>query len=147
MARGTSGAWSIHQVMADGSDLQSLLQTASNTADPTWSPDGQSLVLGQTPDLMGKDAAPRIIQILDLKTRQLTTLPGSRDLFSPRWSPDGQFIVALSLDQRQIKLYDLATKQWRYLAGRSAADPVWAFDSHSIYTDAFMESGQPVYRV
>lgn len=147
MARASAGAWSIYQVLADGSDLQPLLQTASNAADPTWSPDGQSIALGQVPDLMGKDAAPRTIQILDLKSRKIATLPDSHDLFSPRWSPDGRFIAALSLDQRKIKLYDVATKQWRDLANRSAADPVWASDSRSVYADAFMEPGQPVYRV
>lgn len=147
MAREASGAWSIYQVLADGSDLQPLLQTGSNTADPTWSPDGKSIVLGQAPDLMGKDAAPRVIQILDVKSHQLTTLPGSRDLFSPRWSPDGRYIVVMSLDQRQLKLYDLAMKQWRVLSNRSAADPVWSADSRSVYADAFMEGGQPVYRI
>lgn len=147
MARAASGAWSIYQVLADGSDLEPLLQTNSNTADPTWSPDGQTIVLGQAPDLLGKDAAPRMIQTLDLKSHQLTTLPGSRDLFSPRISPDGRFIVAMSLDQRQLKLYDMATKQWRVLSTRSAADPVWSADSRSVYADAFMEPGQPVYRV
>lgn len=147
MARAASGAWSIYQVLADGSDLQPLLQTDSNTADPTWLPDGQTIVLGQAPDLMGKDAAPRTIQMLDLKSHRLTTLPGSRGLFSPRISPDGRYIVAMSLDQSQLKLYDVATKQWRVLSTRSAADPVWSDDSRAIYADAFMENGQPVYRV
>ena len=147
MARAASGAWSIYQVLADGSDLQSLFQSQSNTADPTWSPDGKSIVFGQVPDLMGKDAAPRTIQILDVKSHQTTTLPGSRDLFSPRWSPDGRYIAAMSLDQKQLRLYDVASKQWRVLSNRSVADPVWSRDSRWIYADAFMDPGQPVYRV
>jgi Tol biopolymer transport system component/DNA-binding winged helix-turn-helix (wHTH) protein len=147
MARAASGAWSIYQVLADGSDLQPLLQSDSNTADPTWSPDGKSIVIGQAPDLMGKDAAPRTIQILDVKSHQLTTLPGSRDLFSPRWSPNGRYIAAMSLDQKQLRIYDVASKQWRVLSNRSAADPVWSSDSRWIYADAFMDPGQPVYRV
>ncbi|MDE1175693.1 MAG: winged helix-turn-helix domain-containing protein [Edaphobacter sp.] len=147
MARATSGAWSIYQVLADGSDLEPLLQSDSNAADPTWSPDGKTIVVGQGPDLMGKDAAPRTIQMLDVKSHQLTTLPDSRGLFSPRWSLDGLYIVALSLDQKQLRLYDVAKKQWRVLSNRSAADPVWSEDSKWIYTDAFMDSGQPVYRV
>ncbi|WP_035355842.1 winged helix-turn-helix domain-containing protein [Edaphobacter aggregans] len=147
MARSASGAWSIYQVVADGSDLQSLFQSQSNTADPTWSPDGKSIVFGQVPDLMGKDAAPRTIQILDLKSHQLTTLPGSQDLFSPRWSLDGRYIAAMSLDQKQLRLYEVASRQWRVLSYRSAADPVWSADSRWIYADAFMEEGQPVYKV
>lgn len=147
MARKASGAWSIYQEFADGSDLQPLLETGSNTADPTWSPDGQTIVLGLAPDLMGKDAAPRTVQFLDVKTRKLTTVPGSQDLFSPRWSPDGRYVVALPLDQRQLRLYDMTTKQWRVLVARSAADPIWSADGKYVYADAFMEPGQPVYRV
>lgn len=147
MARGTSGAWSIYQVLADGSDLQPLLETKSNAADPTWSPDGTKIAIGQAPDLMGKDPAPRTIQILDIKSRRLTLVPGSEGFFSPRWSPDGQFIAAMSLDQRELQFYNLSTEQWKVLAHRSAADPVWSPDSHYVYADAFMESGQPVYRV
>jgi DNA-binding winged helix-turn-helix (wHTH) protein/Tol biopolymer transport system component len=147
MARTASGAWSIYQVLADGSDLQPLLQTQSNAADPTWSPDGQQVALGQTPDLLGKDSAPRTIQILDLRTHKLTTLEGSKDLFSPRWSPDGRYIVAMSLDQRELRLYDVSTKKWRVLSNRAAADPVWSPDSKTVYADAFTEPGQPVYRV
>jgi Tol biopolymer transport system component/DNA-binding winged helix-turn-helix (wHTH) protein len=147
MARAASGAWSIYQVLADGSDLEPLLQSDSNTADPTWSPDGKNIVMGQAPDLMGKDSAPRTIQILDLQSHQLTTLPGSRDLFSPRWSPDGKFIVAMSLDQKELKLYDVTSRQWRVLSSRAAADPIWSPDSRWVYADAFMDPGQPVYRV
>jgi DNA-binding winged helix-turn-helix (wHTH) protein/Tol biopolymer transport system component len=147
MARTSSGAWSIYQVLADGSDLQPLLETDSNAADPTWSPDGLQIAIGQTPDLLGKDSAPRTIKILDPKTHKVTLLAGSNDMFSPRWSPDGLYIAAMSLDQRELRLYDVATKQWRVLSKRSAADPVWSPDSKTIYVDAFTEPGQPVYRV
>ncbi|HEY9139051.1 MAG TPA: CadC family transcriptional regulator, partial [Terriglobus sp.] len=147
MARMSSGAWSIYQVLADGSDLQRVLEAQTNAADPTWSPDGQQLAFGQTPDLLGKDSAPRTIQILDLKTHQLAVIPQSDGLFSPRWSPDGRYIAALSLDQKQLRLYDTQAKQWSTLTSRSVADPVWSDDSKYIYADAFVEPGQPVYRV
>lgn len=147
MARMSSGAWSIYQVLADGSDLQRVLEAQTNAADPTWSPDGKQLAFGLTPDLLGKDAAPRTIQILDLDSHKLTVIPQSDGLFSPRWSPDGHYIAALSLDQKQLRLYDMQHKQWSTLASRSVADPVWSDDSQFIYADAFIEPGQPVYRV
>lgn len=53
----------------------------------------------------------------------------------------------MSLDQKQLRIYDVASKQWRVLSNRSAADPVWSSDSRWIYADAFMDPGQPVYRV
>ena len=142
-----SSAWGIYQVLSDGSDLQPFLKTDGNSADPGWSPDGGTIVFGRAPDLMGKDDAPRVIQTLNLRTREVRTLPESNDLFSPRWSPDGRFIAALSLDQRQIRIFNVAAQTWRILLSRSAADPVWSADSGAIYADAFMDAGQPVYRV
>jgi len=146
MARVTSGVWSVYQDLADGSDLQPMLKSDSNIADPTWSPDGQSIVIGQAPDLMGKDAAPRTIQIVDVKSHRLRILLGSHDLFSPRWSPDRKYIPAMLLDQKQLRLYEVVSKEWRVLLNRATADPVWSPDSRWIYADAFMDPGQPVYR-
>jgi Tol biopolymer transport system component/DNA-binding winged helix-turn-helix (wHTH) protein len=147
MARAASSAWSIYQVLSDGSDLQPFLKTEGNTGDPGWSPDGGSIVFGRAPDLMGKDSAPRVIQTLNLRTHEVQTLPNSQDLFSPRWSPDGRYISALTLDQKQIRIFDVAARTWRILLNRSVADPVWSADSSSIYADAFMDAGQPIYRV
>jgi DNA-binding winged helix-turn-helix (wHTH) protein/Tol biopolymer transport system component len=147
MARAASSAWSIYQVLSDGSDLQPFLKTEGNTGDPGWSPDGGSIVFGRAPDLMGKDSEPRVIQTLNLRTHEVQTLPNSQDLFSPRWSPDGRYIAALTLDQRQIRIYDVAARTWHTLLNRSVADPVWSADSNSIYADAFMDAGQPIYRV
>ena len=147
MARQPNQAWQIYLVGRDGGTLEKLLSESRNEADPTWSPDGKQLAFGRVPDLMGKEDAPRMIQILNLETHQVSVLPGSDGLFSPRWSPDGRYIAALPLDQARLQLFDIGTRSWHVLASRSVADPVWSSDSKYIYVHAFMEPSQPIDRV
>ena len=96
---------------------------------------------------MGKESGPRNIQVLDLKSLQTRVLPGSENLFSPRWSPDGRWIVALSLDQTRILLYDVSGQTWRTLATGSAADPVWSPDSKAVYFHAFADPRSAILRI
>ncbi|MCU1226795.1 MAG: transcriptional regulator, CadC [Edaphobacter sp.] len=147
MAREPGRAWQIYSISAEGGSPQALLNENRNAADPDWSADGMSLVFGRVPDLMGKESGTRAIQILDLRTHAITPIPDSEGLFSPRWSPDGRSIAAISLDQRRLMLFDVATRKWRLLAETSVADPVWSADSKAIYIHAFMSITQPIYRV
>jgi Tol biopolymer transport system component/DNA-binding winged helix-turn-helix (wHTH) protein len=147
MAREPGKAWQIYLVGANGNDLAPLLQESRNAADPSWSPDGQSLVFGRINDAMGKENASRTLHIFHLKTNQMEQVPASDGLFSPRWSPDGHYIAALTLDQRQVKLYDVADHTWKALSVPSGADPVWASDSRSLYVHGSLVPAQPIYRV
>jgi Tol biopolymer transport system component/DNA-binding winged helix-turn-helix (wHTH) protein len=147
MAREPGKAWQIYLTGANGGELQPLLKESRNAADPSWSPDGQSLVFGRVNDAMGKENAARTLHILHLRNGQMDQVPGSDGLFSPRWSPDGRYIAALSLDQRQVRLYDVTAKIWTKLAVPSGADPVWSSDSHSLYLHASLDPAQPIERV
>ena len=147
MAREPGKAWQLYSVPAEGGSPQPLHPENRNAGDPDWSADGQSLVFGRVPDLMGKETGSRAIQILDMHSHAITPVPGSEGLFSPRWSPDGRYIAAISLDQRRLMLYDVADRTWRLLAETSVADPVWSSDSKAIYIHAFMSPTQPIYRV
>ena len=147
MAREPGRVWQTYLIDAAGGTPQHLLSENRNAADPDWSADGTKLVFGREPDLMGKESGPHTIEILDLSSGRIETVPGSEGLFSPRWSPDGRFIAALSLDQKSLMLYDLARQQWKQLAATSAADPVWSADSRSIYVHAFMDSTEPILKV
>ena len=147
MARDPGKAWQIYLIGAEGDDLHPLLREARNAADPSWSPDGKSLVFGRVNDYMGKENAARTLDILHLDTNKIDEVPGANNLFSPRWSPDGRWIAALTLDQRQVRLFDVASSTWTTLPVPSGADPVWSSDSRFLYIHASLDPAQPIDRV
>jgi dipeptidyl aminopeptidase/acylaminoacyl peptidase len=124
-----------------------LLRETRNAADPSWSPDGQTLVFGRVNDAMGNENAARTLNLLHLQTGATEQVPGSDGLFSPRWSPDGRYIAALTLDQRQVRLFTVATRAWTTLAVPSGADPVWSSDSRYLFLHASLDPAQPIDRV
>ncbi len=86
----------IFVVPFDGGTLQQVTNGESGKYgdwDPCWSPDGAALAFGPTDDATASEAS---IHMLDLKTRRVTTLPGSEGMWSPRWSSDERFIAGLS---------------------------------------------------
>lgn len=147
MARERGKVWRTYLVDAAGGAPVPLLNENRNAADPGWSADGERIVFGREPDLMGKENGSHSIQIVDLATRKTEVVPSSEGLFSPRWSPDGRWIAALSLDQKTVMLYDVAQRHWRELASTSAADPIWSPDSRSIYVHAFLDEKQPILKI
>lgn len=147
MARQPGMPWKIYTMDSDGGHLQEVLNDRRSEADPSWSPDEKRLVFGRLPDLMAEASEPKAIYLVDLATRKMTKLPGSDGLFSPRWSPDGKYIAALSIDQKELTLYDPATRTWRVLARQSIADPVWSHDGTAIYFHDFAQADQPIYKV
>ena len=147
MAREPGKAWQIYLVGAEGDNLHPLLKESRNAADPSWAPDGKSLVFGRVNDYMGKENAARTLHILHLDTHQVDEVPGSDNLFSPRWSPDGRWIAALTLDQRQVRLFDVASHTWTTLPVPSGADPVWSSDSRFLYIHASLDPAQPIDKV
>jgi Tol biopolymer transport system component len=147
MARRPGETWRIYSVAATGGDTHLILADQRNLADPDWSADGRSIVFGGQAELMGKESDPHVIQILDLSTHAIRTLPGSENLFSPRWSPDGRWISALSLDQTRLVLYDVQRGTWRTLLKGSAADTVWSSDSQWIFSHAFAEPNSGIMRI
>ena len=147
MARERGKVWKIYLADADGGKPEPLLNEDRNEADPGWSPDGTRLAFGREPDLMGKESGSHAIEIVNLKTLESETIPGSEGMFSPRWSPDGRWIAALSLNQKSLMLYDVAQHRWKELAQTSAADPCWSADSKSLFVHAFLAEHQPILKI
>jgi Tol biopolymer transport system component len=147
MAREAGHAWRLYLVSAQGGELHPLLQENRNAGDPSWSPDGQSILFGRVNDRMGKEEAQRGLEILHLADSSVTEVPASTGLFSPRWSPDGRYIAALTLDQRRVQLFDVNARSWKTLPVSSGADPVWAADSRSLVVHVSMDAHQPIVRI
>ena len=150
MAGEPGKTWQIFVVRADGGVPQQVTSSKLDSLDPTWSPDGNSLAFGGTATIdRGIDPrqSARAIHIINLRTRQITTVPGSAGLFSPRWSPDGRYLAALTDDTQKLVLYDFTTGHWQDLIKIPAAFPSWSHDGKCIYfVDPFVNV-LPVYRI
>jgi Tol biopolymer transport system component/tRNA A-37 threonylcarbamoyl transferase component Bud32 len=118
-----------YTVSTDGGAPRELIpEDPQNHWDPNWSPDGTRIVFGGA----FYDPSPTI-RILDVKTHQISTLPGSKDLFSPHWSPDGRYVLALPVDSRSLVLFDFSTQKWQEIAKVTAAFPNWSKTGEYVY--------------
>jgi len=137
--------WSIYSVSSQGGAPEQLASGNIDYLDPVFSPDGQSLAFGREP-YAERSFNGDAIGILDLKTRKITTLPGSAHLFSPRWSPDGRWLLAMTDDFTQLKLYDFSTQKWQDFVNQTSSYPNWTPDSKCVtFVNSFAKE-LPVYR-
>jgi eukaryotic-like serine/threonine-protein kinase len=111
-----------------GTPSEAIPQEPRDEWDPTWSADGTKIAFGSGASNLDGD-----IQILDLQTKQVAALPGSRGLFSPRWSPDGRYLIALPFDSSSIMSFDFAAQKWEQIAKLNLAFPNWSKNSDYVY--------------
>jgi Tol biopolymer transport system component len=125
---------SIAVISSAGGDAEELVPgDTRDEVDPTWSPDGNSIAFGRLPFMEYGAAGVSNIQIVDLRTHQSSTVPGSDGIFSPRWSPDGRFLSAQSNDGHELLLYEFATHKWTVLARGGFGFNNWSADSKYVY--------------
>jgi Tol biopolymer transport system component/DNA-binding winged helix-turn-helix (wHTH) protein len=126
--------WKIFLISAQGGTPQGLLAGKETFSDPTWSPDGKRICFGRSPYA---DVSTKKIEVLDLKSKQISAIPGSENLYSPRWSPDGQYLAGLSADSKKLLLYDFKTQKWTDWINEPGAIgfPTWSRDGRYVYYD------------
>jgi serine/threonine protein kinase/Tol biopolymer transport system component len=140
--------WKIALISPDGGSPEHLIPGENDELDANWSSDGESLVFGES---LGSPTSS--IYVLNLHTRQVSTLPGSKGLFSPRWSPDGRFISAhnstfSSHNEFKLMLFDFTTQAWSELdRGHVYNYEMWSRDAKYIYFSELAENGPPFYRL
>jgi Tol biopolymer transport system component len=138
----------IYLVSSDGGTPKELAE-GMNKVDPTWSPDGNSLALGQLPGMQPGTQRIKIdISVLEVASGKLRTLPGSEELRAPRWSPDGRYLAAVSRNADRLMLFDFKTQRWTDLANTTVNSPSWSRDSKYIYFDNYpAQKGPAMLRV
>jgi Tol biopolymer transport system component len=141
----------VYILPADGGEPRRITNGEAGPAgdaDPTWSPDGNSLAFGGSPDasMAAPDPNRLAIRVIDLKTRQISVLPGSEGMWSPRWSPDGRSIVGLSAVEWKLELYSLATHKQTELTAMQAGYPAWSHDGEWVHFRT-ATGGRTWYRV
>jgi len=134
----------IYVIPADGGNPEQLTQGIKSVGDddqidPSWSPNGEEMAFGSSP-LVAASSRQHPIQILNLKTRELTPLQDSGGYFSPRWSPDGRWMLAVDGQSDALELYDFNTRKWEALTKSPGGYSSWSKDSQCIYFNGGMTS-------
>jgi Tol biopolymer transport system component/DNA-binding winged helix-turn-helix (wHTH) protein len=131
---------------AQGGQARELTQSGCSELDANWSPDGNHMIFGRYPILPGV-SCPDALQTMDLKTHEISTVPGSDGLWSPRWSPDGKSIVALNTTMHALMINEIGTGNWHELVRSSEAVgfPQWSGNGSLIYY--FMQNAMYSIRV
>ena len=83
---------------------------------------------------------------LNLKTNQVTTLPGSKGKWYPTLSPDDNYIAALS-GTNHLMLFDLKAQKWTDLTQTQADFPAWSHDGKYVYFSSTAGGEPAFYRV
>ncbi len=147
MASRPGRPWKIFVVPAEGGTPQEVTAGDRNQGDPTWMPNSDSIVFAGMPWLeYGSTPGPNI-HVVDLKTSQVSDLPGSEDLFSPRCSPDGRYVAALSGDSTRLMLYDRERKSWTQLASSRFGFENWSHDGKYLYAEDYSDKTDDLVRV
>jgi Tol biopolymer transport system component len=140
--------WKAEVLSAGGGDSPKQIAPSDISdvdTDPTWTPDGKSIVFAKA--AAGGEGKQAIYR-KDLHSGNLMQIPGSDGLFSPRVSPDGRYIAAMTSEEKnatKLMLLDQSANSWSTLAeGEHFAFNEWSPDGKYVYAQ---ESGGGFARI
>jgi Tol biopolymer transport system component len=147
-ARGAGKTWGLYLISRDGGNPQLLSSPDRTEVQPDWSPEGNTIAFSGLPWTDVSPEKATSVQLLDLKTNQRSTLPGSEGFYAPRWSPDGRYIVALTSDSSKLMLFDFKMRKWTVLMSMgNVSNPTWSRDGRFLYFDAPFVDDPAIYRI
>lgn len=129
VAHTPSEPWNVYVVPVEGGLPERVLPEAQNQGDPSWMPDGRSLVFGS------EEIATDIpIRILDLQTKRISTVPESSGLFSARCSPvRGRLLAITKRRPFRLMVLNSVTHNWQQLEDYEVSFTNWSHDEKYIY--------------
>ena len=115
-------------------------------AEPSWSPDGKLIAFSRFKNKLEESGS---IQIFNVESKEVTTLPESAGLRSPHWSPDGRFLAAVTEDLHTVKLLDLRSQKWTELAKAVLLNGglIWSKDGKELYYQDLLDTNQPIFKI
>jgi serine/threonine protein kinase/Tol biopolymer transport system component len=147
MASRPGKPWRIFVMPAEDGTPHEVTAGDHNQGDPTWTPKGDGIVFAGITWLDYGTAPGPNIHIVDLKTSQISDVPGSESLFSPRCSQDGRYVAALSADSTKLMLYDMEKKSWTQLAVSRFGFENWSHDGKYLYAEDYSDKTDDLVRV
>ncbi len=141
------GDWKQYLIHSDGTGLRLLNPDDASQGVPSWSPDGKALAFGGVIRHLHKEDEAFGIHVKHLQSGVTETLPGSQGLWTARWSPDGRYVAAVTIDDKELRLFDFESRIWRHLASAEINDVVWSPDSRYIFFDTQYGAEPKIYRV
>lgn len=148
MGRDPGKVWRIYLAPSEGGrEPVAIAAGDESQAAPDWSLDGTSLVFSGLPEELSGDSNATAIHILDLKSKAITTVPGSEGLYCPRWSPSGRYISATTSDGSKLMLFDSRRQQWSNLTELHEGCPAWSGNDDFLYFQSFDVSTPEFSRV
>ena len=133
MGRLAPQLWQVYLVPAVGGSPQQVSSDNKNEGEPDWAENGNLLVFSQLPELETNAAKDMVIHSLDLRTHQVSVLPGSTGLYSGHGSPDGRYIAASTTDDSRLMLFEIATGKWTTLSQLGGRILGWSRHDRQIY--------------
>jgi Tol biopolymer transport system component len=118
-----------------GGELQPLLPGEKEQGIPSWSSDGKTIAFGDVSPVFDTTNGTDAIHVIEVQSRRVTDIPGSRGLWTARWSPDGRSIAALTMVGQRLMLHDIKSKTWRRTEAVKVNNLSWSKDSQYIYFD------------